>query len=261
MYQVIKVQTTMIRNLHLLSAQFCQELCCCQKRQVAKLCKVSSVIRHDDIATCRLCTLVLQHVLKIANSLSHGSHQLSIIGGQHGNVFMKIMEQTIDICFPLQNIRHISESKIRSRKAHCSIFPMLQKLFGIIAMFTPQSIIYQDVRVKEYAFHRLNRALRRGSLSISSSVNDAQPLHFRISDDTGIVLYGFFVLATTFVFLAGVSVFTKVSTFFSIPSSSAMMLSSRSSSAFNCSVVIILTCLILGCKDKQLIRINNILIK
>ena len=169
MYQVIKVQTTMIWNQHLLSAQFCQELCCCQKRQVAKLCKVSSV-------------------------------------------------------------------------------------------FTPQSIIHQDVRVKEYAFHRLNRALRRGSLSISSSVNDAQPLHFRISDDTGIVLYGFFVLATTFVFLAGVSVFTKVSTFFSIPSSSAMMLSSRSSSAFNCSVVIILTGLILGCKDKQLIRINNILL-
>ena len=213
MYQVIKVQTTMIWNQHLLSAQFCQELCCCQKRQVAKLCKVSSVIRHDDIATCRLCTLVLQHVLKIANSLSHGSNQLSIIGGQHGN----------------------------------------EKLLSIVTMFTAQYIIHQDVRVKEYAFHRLNRALRRGSLSISSSVNDAQPLHFRISDDTGIVLYGFFVLATTFVFLAGVSVFTKVSTFFSIPSSSAMMLSSRSSSAFNCSVVIILTCLILGCKDSAFI--------
>ena len=87
-----KVQTTMIWNQHLLSAQFCQELCCCQKRQVAKLCKVSSV-------------------------------------------------------------------------------------------FTAQSIIHQDVRVEEYAFHRLNRALRRGALSISSSVNDAQPLHFRISDD------------------------------------------------------------------------------
>lgn len=73
-----------------------------------------------------------------------------------------------------------------------TILSMLEQLLGIISMFPPEGIINEDVRVKKYVFHRLNKALRRGSLSISSSEMDAQPLQRLISGDTGITLYVFF---------------------------------------------------------------------
>ena len=78
-----------------------------------------------------------------------------------------------------------------------TILSMLEQLLGIISMFPPEGIINEDVRIKKYVFYRLNKALRRGSLSISSSEMDAQPLQRLISGDTGITLYVFFLATLT----------------------------------------------------------------
>ena len=40
-----------------------------------------------------------------------------------------------------------------------TILSMLEQLLGIISMFPPEGIINEDVRVKKYVFHRLNKAL------------------------------------------------------------------------------------------------------
>ena len=64
-------------------------------------------------------------------------------------------------------------------------------------------LFHQYVRIKEYSCHRFNRAFSRGSFSISLSVNDAQPLHFFMWEDTGFTLYALVVLFVTACFSVG----------------------------------------------------------
>jgi len=123
-------------------------------------------------------------MLPAALTLAQSCLKLVAVHRQHGDETGEHSKQLVDVGLAVEDICHISKRQERCIEAYLTVASAHEQLLGIVATCTGQNVVNQDVGVEKYAFHRLRIAFNRGSLSISSWVNLAQPLHFSMSGDT-----------------------------------------------------------------------------
>ena len=221
------------------------------RREVWNVGKVvmPSVVSHNIVTSSGFGTLVLQHILEVLHGMCYGSHHFLLAKVKNLHHVSHLAQRIVFLllCASFDDVSHISKGEGRNKQLQLARETASENLLRIVSTCTVVDVVYQNVGVKKYPFHRAIMCAKCSSCAISSSVILTMPRSFLNDAGTCLIVLGFSFSAidsvrniTTICFCSRL-----------IPSISPMYGPIGVDFTFNAVAVIILTCLVSACKFRK----------